>query len=176
MIKQVAYFAFGTFVIGIAGAIIFMLIILIIPPLTFQMAYEASLFIPNKLGILEEVSQEDLAIANTNNVTLIELSKSGRYRIYSQEPIANHTTITLTSQETGQPVEITPLYDSVPSYEVRVKTEEPQYVFVLDSPGVYKIAAESMSPAEIPDGGASITVTPYVGNYNATIALLAGLI
>jgi len=175
MLKQVAYFGFGTLVIGMIAVLPLILLIVIVPSLTFQLAYDASLFIPNKLGLTEEVTEGETAFANTNNITLINLTKIGRYRIYSPQPIANHTIITLTSQDTEQQIEITPLHDFAPSDEVRIKTKDPQYIFNIDSPGTYKIEANAMNPEMLPEG-ATLTVKPYVGNYNATIAFVAGFI
>ena len=170
MFKRVLSMAFGVFVIGVPLAVIFMALGFIVPVKTIEVVYDASLFIPQKLGIVDRVSSDEIIEMSGGQEKIVHLSRNGRYRIYSEEPLAVDTEITIISEDGVYTTEAVALNDGL-----RIYVDEPQYVFDLDAAGSYTISAKSIDGKPIADN-AIYTIVPYLGNQYAAVAILSGII
>ena len=173
MIKQLASTLFGTLIIGIPLAALMMAAIIAIPAFTVDAAYSAALFIPGKLGLVPEVTADEIIEIEGGQDTLVTLARNGRYRIFADKLIAPNTIITLTSQPDGQIVEVTSLYEPGKAL-VAIDLDAPQYVFTVDKAGSYVVETSAIIGEPVPSEVRYI-IKPYVGNRQATLAIFGGL-
>lgn len=173
MIKQLISIFWGTFVVGIPTAVLMTLAILAIPSFTLDAAYSVALFIPDKLGLVAEVDPAEVIQINGSQDAIVNLARSGRYRIYSPEPIATNTKIELLSQQDAQRIEVVSLYEQTGVGQF-VNVDEPQYVFSVAKAGPYTVMARSAFSDGVPDNLA-FSIEPYVGNQHAALAIFGGI-
>lgn len=174
MLKQLISIFLGTIVIGIPMAVLMMAAVLLIPTFTLEAAYDVALFIPDKLGLVAEVESSEIVAISGSGDTIINLPRSGRYRIYSAEPIAANTRIDLLSQKDARMIEVVSLYEQTGVGQL-ISVEEPQFVFTLDEPGTYTVKTSAVSGVAVPDDIA-FSIEPYVGNRQATVAVIGGIV
>lgn len=173
MYKQFMSTLFGTFIIGIPLAIITVIAIIFIPVFTLEAAYNASLFLPQKLGLISKVAPNEIVEVSGEQEQIVTLPRKGRYRIYSDEAIVLNTKITILTSDSSYSIDAVPLYDKNGSQYIDV--DKPQFVFNLDAPGTYTIITIS-SDSEPDVEQKKYSIVPYVGNQEATVGILGILI
>jgi hypothetical protein len=172
-LTQFSSIFFGTLIIGIPLAIILALLVFLIPAFTVSIIFDAALFIPEKLGLVAQVGSDEIVEVSGGDEAVAYLTRKGRYRIYSEMPIATSIEIIFVSQNSDQIIQATSLYSN--DSEARINVDEPQYVFQLEEPGTYTLLTTSLVEGALIEEVA-YSVTPYVGNVNATIAIVGGVI
>ena len=173
MFKRIFSTAFGTF-IGIPISVILIIGLVYFPSTVIDKAYEISLFVPTKLGLVRPLTMEEILEIDGGQENVVNLPRRGRYRIYSKDPIALTTDVTLISEESSDIIEAVPLYDQFS--DARIDRSEPQYVFSINSAGVYTIIINTIEENEEFKSDTTITIIPYLGNVLATTAIISGTI
>lgn len=149
--------------------VIILSLILFLVAFRVDILYDVALFIPEKLGLTFEVSDDQILRLDSRDQDVVYL-ENGRYRIFSGEPIGSWVTISFISQETGSVIQATTLYTGEP-----IRIFEPQFIFNLKDSGSYQVNITTIRGGGITDEFA-YRIEPYYGNQNSFIAILSGVL
>lgn len=127
----------------------------------------AALFIPEKLGLVEQPGPETKVSLIVPGQEEVQFVWAGTYQIYRNVTKNYFYKIVLVSQATGESVEVRALPRSGTPEEL------PLYEFEIEEPGDYTVTVSYLGQA--PDNPEVLTILPYAGNQNATVAFFAAI-
>ncbi|MCI0393842.1 MAG: hypothetical protein L0332_06510 [Chloroflexi bacterium] len=152
---------------GIAGTLL-VAFIGFLAPAAIDGAVAVSLFIPDKLGLVDHVAAGEIVAVRGAGDHQVFLPRSGSYRIYSPEVLVDDTSVIFTSHDSGYLSIALPI-DKEP-FAGPIGEDTPQFLFDVEAAGPYTATVTS------PRDDVTMTIQPYVGNQNATVAVLGGIV
>lgn len=161
----------------VLGAILALIAAFWLPvgPFLIGKAFPVVLIVPDKLGFVDHVAPEETIVLTRDGEHAVVLSRKGEYRIQSQQDLSV-AWISLTPKGSNYETWAAPIEEH--EYMFYVEAAGP-YTIHIDIPGVrYGVAAEQLASTLGPEGANEVqfVITPYVGAYNARIALISGAI
>ncbi|MCB0013663.1 MAG: hypothetical protein KDE34_17240 [Anaerolineales bacterium] len=173
MFKRLTSLFFGTFVFGIPAGFIISVLILLVPFVAFDWLYDASLFIPSQLGLVDEIEAAEIVEVQGGAEQQIGLRQPGRYLIMATEKVAANFLVNIVAQDGGQPVDVGWL---MPDRGARFAAASPQYHFELETAGDYIFSVTPLTDSAPALEIVHFTIIPDVRNQNATVAVVGGLV
>ena len=159
----------------IVGPIVFVLLLYLASALPFVTNYLIGplLFIPNQLGLIERITNDDVIPISLPAENEVTLSKPGRYFIYSTDLLAADDRFLLKSQSTNRQIETVPIPDGQNEYGTAIVDGRPIIEFKVEQAGIYELYLR-----DLPDPTASYTLSiiPEFPVRNRIILVLSCLI
>jgi hypothetical protein len=150
------------------------LAIINVSPEAIKLAGALFLYIPDKLGLIEQVASEDTHIIHlASDMTLLEITESGRYAMYTADTYLLRATLNtkipwlvMTAQATGEQIAVSVVERGLRPYDTPVAKGRPIFTFEIETPGVYEISHPVRETSPI------ISIVPdYTTGQEATITL-----
>lgn len=141
--------------------------LLLLTPTFLTLTMSALFFIPSKLGLIDPVRPEERLTIQMPGERDIELSRPGKYDVFSTYLIPLTYEVVLTSWTTGERVAVSP------NAEEDAKATDPVFEFEVEEAGPYHLAVrypEGQEPLEN-----YLTLVPDIPNQEILALLFGGI-
>jgi hypothetical protein len=146
-----------------------------------------ALFIPEKLGLVDEVEEDDITAIQPEVVNNAHLPRRGRYELYAFDGRPDQYDIVIEPVTGSGEVEVIPANTPVSGQTIQVeKVVLPDhltppgesapclaYIVRVSEPGSYLVAATGHTPSASQQ---NLTLVRSVANQNAFVAIIGGLV
>ncbi|MCP4978480.1 MAG: hypothetical protein GY931_20230 [Maribacter sp.] len=158
----------------IVGAIVFVGFLYSVSALPFIASFLTAplLFIPDQLGLVDNVTKDDIITINVPVEHKLELPQAGKYIIYSTELLPAKDRVLLKSQETNRQIETSIILDGVNAYEGEFVKGQPIFEFEIEQAGGYEFYLQNVPN----DSGATLYVIPDNSTQNQTVLMASCLL
>ncbi len=145
------------------------------------------LFIPEKLGIVQQATGEEAhIIALDSYTTQLDIAQPGRYAVYTADMHllraalnATRAWLLVSAQETGEQVPVSVVDRGLRPYDTPVVRGRPIFTFEIETPGAYEVSHPRRDASAIMSIVPDYTTgheTAVALSYLAQMAFIAGLV